>query len=321
MGAAKKQEEQPILDPVDQPTDRELKLAKNFEDPALDELLQPENVIPLNVADEAVAAVEELVAEVSPDDLPEDLPLPEPVPIMQAPLRPPPVKSAAPASAPAPQHFDHAPLPKTVNPNPDPLEQQSRLISKVSAGLDVSNLAGAPKREPDLFKMCDTLIGLVACERSFDEVVKEGLVAIMGAVNAYTGSVLELDHQHEDFFFRASFGGTASHTKLKTFRVPLTKGIVGHVAETGQPLLIRNLAEDEKQMRAISLSVGFEAVSCMAAPILVGGEPYGVIEVFNKADGSLYDDRDLAILEDGVRMLAKVLEVRFLLAELARRIG
>jgi GAF domain-containing protein len=143
----------------------------------------------------------------------------------------------------------------------------------------------------------------------------------MDAVAAHAGAVVELEHQHEDFFFRAAHGGATSESMLKTFRVPLTKGIVGHVAETGQALLIRNLAEDERQMRAISMSVGFDAVTCMAAPILVGGEPYGVIEVFNKRGGGFYEEEDLRVLEDGVRMLSKILEVRFLLAELAKRVG
>jgi hypothetical protein len=57
----------------------------------------------------------------------------------------------------------------------------------------------------------------------------------------------------------------------------------------------------------------------MAAPIIVGGQPYGVIEVFNKIDGSYFEESDLHVLEEGVRMFTKVLEVRFLMAELVRR--
>jgi GAF domain-containing protein len=169
--------------------------------------------------------------------------------------------------------------------------------------------------------MSSALFDMVACERTFDDIVEAALRTVMKALGAHAGSVLELDHEKEDFFFRASLGGASSLSQLKTFRVPLTKGIVGHVAESGQPLLIRNLQEDTMQMRAISLSVGFEAVTCMAAPIIVGGQPYGVIEVFNKRDGGLFTERDLAVLEDGVRMFAKVLEVRFLMAELIRRVG
>ena len=165
--------------------------------------------------------------------------------------------------------------------------------------------------------MSERLFQLVASEQSFDELVLAGLQAILHAVNGFSGSILELDHEKEDFFFRASFGTKNAET-LKAFRVPITKGIVGHVAETERPLLIRDLAEDKMQMRAISLSVGFEAVTCMAAPILVGDQPYGVIEVFNKRDGSLFEERDLRLLEESVNMLAKVLEVRFLVAELAR---
>jgi len=291
LGAAKKLQNEQPLDPVDQPTERELKLAKNFEDPGLDEILpggEPAEPVQLIVVGEGDA-----------------LPIPEnevlPIPDPEAARGP-------------------FPLPPTVNMNPDPLERSLLISPRNETEATAFGIEGSATEATSLFKMAEDLFVLIASERTFDDVVDAGLRAVMGAVNAHAGSVLELDHQHEDFFFRASHGGTATLSKLSTFRVPLTKGIVGHVAESGQPLLIRNLAEDEKQMRAISVSVGFDAVTCMAAPILVGGQPYGVIEVFNRRDGGFFDEKDLRVLEEGVRMMAKVLEVRFLLAELARRV-
>ena len=353
--AAKKLDDDSVSDPVDAPSDRELKLSKNFEDPGLEEVLSglgssPE---PISLVEEAAEAVHELVQDAAAVQLGDaevfdDLPLPDEVP-----APPQAAESSAPRS-----------LPQTVNPNPDPLEQ-SRLLQMQAPGearreagtsggpralpqtvnlnpdpLDrsilmqvpsdaVENTVGVFSLEGEaeqtgqltaMYSMSDALFDLVACELSFDEVVEKGLRAVMNGVDAQAGSVLELDHDHEDFFFRASLGGSPVE-KLKAFRVPITKGIVGHVAESGQPLLIRDLAEDEMQMRAISLSVGFDAKTCMAAPILVGGQPYGVIEVFNRRDGGLFDEKDLRALEDGLRMFSKVLEVRFLLAELSRRAG
>jgi hypothetical protein len=343
--AAKKLDDDFVADSVNEPTERELKLAKNFEDPGLDEVLSglAANPEPIPLIEEAAEAMHELVhgaaaIDLGEEEVFEDLPIPDDAIAMPAPA-----ESSAPRA-----------LPQTVNINPDPLEQ-SRLLevptSESSAPralpqtvnmnpdpLDLSILMQVPQDSVEeaagvftfegeseqtgqlsaMYSMSDSLFELVACELSFDEVVEKGLRAIMEGVSAHAGSVLELDHEHEDFFFRASLGGSPVE-QLKAFRVPITKGIVGHVAESGQPLLIRDLAEDEMQMRAISLSVGFDAKTCMAAPILVGGQPYGVIEVFNRRDGGLFDERDLRSLEDGLRMFSKVLEVRFLLAELSRR--
>lgn len=308
---------------MDAATDREVKLAKSFEDPGIGELLttlgaEPE---PISLVEETAQAVHELVAgeaaidlgdafTASADESFQDLPIPDDA------LTPP-----APAESSVPR-----PLPQTTNPNPDPLERSlllqvpSDAVEEPAAHLSIEGHEEQAGEISALYSMSDRLFDLVACERGFDDLVESGMRAVMAGVDAQAGSVLELDHEREDFFFRSSAGGS-SVDQLKAFRVPLTKGIVGHVAESGQALLIRDLSQDVMQMRAISLSVGFEARTCMAAPIMVGGQPYGVIEVFNRRDGGLFDERDLRSLEDGVRMFSKVLEVRFLLAELARRGG
>ncbi|MGZ3686646.1 MAG: GAF domain-containing protein, partial [Bdellovibrionota bacterium] len=289
--AAKKKDDEALPEPVDLPTDRELKLSKNFEDPALDEMIpglgEPgSGGVAISVVEEAAEAVQELVNDAGAIDLSGEfagmqivggaesfdaLPIPEDEP---APV-PPPVEDAASRRA----------LPKTVNPNPDPLERSLLMeMPKDSIEDPVGMLMFEGQKEETgqvtaLYSMSDRLFDLVVCERTFEDLIESALRAIMSGVDAQAGSVLELDHQKEDFFFRASFGGSSTE-KLKAFRVPLTKGIVGHVVESGQALLIRDLAEDQMQMRAISLSVGFEAKTCMAAPIIVGGQPYGVIEVF-----------------------------------------
>jgi hypothetical protein len=317
--------------PSELPNDREQKLSKDFEDPALEELMPglgnlPEPPAPLSVVEEAVEAVQELVqdakAEPAAIDLTQELSensfsigaLPESEPLESLPLPEPEGETSAPK-----------PLPQTVNPDPDPLERSLLLSVPVDNVEDPVSMVrfdskSEAKRLSALQEMSERLFELVVCEKSFDDLVDAALRAIMAGFGAQAGSVLELDHEREDFFFRASHGGSGADTKLKAFRVPLTKGIVGHVAESGRPLLLRDLKEDKMQLRAVSLTVGFEPTTCMAAPIEVGGQAYGVIELFNKTDGSLFDEKDLGGLEDAVRMFAKVLEVRFLLAELSRRL-
>lgn len=168
-------------------------------------------------------------------------------------------------------------------------------------------------------EMADRLFDLVAGEQPFPALLEQILISLQQSLGAQAGSILELDREKKEFFFRASAGGS-DPDKVKAFRVPANKGIVGHVAETRQPLLLKNLDTDEKQLQAISLSVGFETKSCIAAPIIVENQLYGVVELFNKVSSDYFDEKDLQVLEEGVKMAAKVLEVRFLLNELARRI-
>jgi GAF domain-containing protein len=166
--------------------------------------------------------------------------------------------------------------------------------------------------------MAELFLELVASEMRFSDLVESILSVMVEATGAEAGSILEFDHEKNEFFFRASRGG-GDPEKLKAFRVPASKGIVGHVAETREALFLRDLETDQRQLLAISMSTGLDTKSCLAAAIEIGGQLYGVIELFNKKPDAFFHDEDFETLKRGVKMAAKVLEVRFLLAELARK--
>ena len=286
---------------ADLSTDREQGLSLQFDDPGLEELLPSlgAEAAPATPADAASSAENpQLMQEVAEavHDLVLDL-------------------GAADAAA------DSAPSVADILPNVDTLS------------FDVgAELAAAEGAEPLLIEgtgietatnvarlqVADRMFELLVCEKSFNDLSEQILTTFVKAASATAGSILELDHESAEFFFRASVGG-GDPEKLKTFRVPLNKGIVGHVAESRQSLLLNDMERDERQLRAISMSTGFEIVSCMAFPILITNRLYGVVEIFNKAGGARFEKADLQLMEDGARMAAKVLEVRFLMAELLRR--
>lgn len=170
------------------------------------------------------------------------------------------------------------------------------------------------------WEMATKLFDLVVCDRPFSEMMEGVLKAIVDGLNAEAGSILEFDSEAKEFFFRASVGGGDAE-QLKSFRVPANKGIVGHVAESRQTVLLKDLASDEMQLRAISAGTGFDTRTCLAAPILITNQLYGVIELFNRHSGGSFHERDVEFLEQAIRMAVKIIEVRFLTAELARRAG
>ncbi|MGE3260766.1 MAG: GAF domain-containing protein [Bacteriovoracia bacterium] len=170
------------------------------------------------------------------------------------------------------------------------------------------------------WEMAAKLFDLVVCDRPFSEMMEGVLKAIVDGLNAEAGSILEFDSESKEFFFRASVGGGDAE-QLKSFRVPANKGIVGHVAESRQTVLLKDLASDEMQLRAISAGTGFDTRTCLAAPIVITNQLYGVIELFNRHAGGSFHERDVEFLEQAIRMAVKIIEVRFLTAELARRAG
>lgn len=191
------------------------------------------------------------------------------------------------------------------------------VMTPVEESPDVNLALGQKDPQQDFVaqgEMAKAMFELVLCELKFDVLVEEVLRSLMKSVDAEVGSILEFDKKNNDFFFRAAIGG--SPDKVKDFRVPAYKGIVGHVGESKQMILINDVEDSEMHLRSISIAVGFEAKSCIAAPIIVGGQIYGVIELFNKMGIRYFDAHDMRILEQGLRWTSKILEVRFFAAKM-----
>jgi len=285
------------------PVDREQGLALQFDDPGIAELLPlmsgegPATSLTADVAD----AVQELVFDAS------------------AQLAPEANNDTLEAAVNPALDFDLSSDLANAGYNPGDItstgliNEPTELLTIEGAGLDnVHNIAR--------IDVADRMFDLLITEKSFGDLVENLLATFMKASSGTAGSILELDHGTNEFFFRAVFGSN-DPDKVKAFRVPAGKGIVGHVAESGQPLLLNDMEGDERQLRAISMSTGLEIVTCMALPLLITNRLYGVVEIFNKVGGGRFDEADLRLMEDSARMATKVLEVRFLMAELFRRAG
>lgn len=287
---------------VDLAADREQGLSSNFEDPSLDEFLPElgvsEGQAPSLLA-ETAEAVQELVLEIAPEEA-------EPF-VIEA-LEEEPVESVAAEGLDLPEACA---ISMPIEAGLNVTEEANSLLAKEES---VAAEAAVATRQ----RMAELFLELVASEMRFSDLVESILAVMVEATGAEAGSILEFDHEKNEFFFRASRGG-GDPEKLKAFRVPASKGIVGHVAETREALFLRDLETDQRQLLAISMSTGLDTKSCLAAAIEIGGQLYGVIELFNKKPDAFFQDEDFETLKRGVKMAAKVLEVRFLLAELARK--
>lgn len=304
--------------------EREQGLAQEFEDLSLDELI-PNLADPeaKNITEETIDAVQELVgSETSSPELLLSEPSPSltglPLDMASEELQIIPDLSTAAVSE-SQTHDEHA---FDLSPVPEGMEIVKELCATTEANKHNSLIPVPGEKEDRLYtkirwQLSSRLFDLVASHLSFNELVETSLSIIAEALGAEAGSVLELDLEKNEFFFRASFGNGNQET-LKTFRVPCMQGIVGTVAESGKVLLLRDLEEDQTQLRAISMSTGLDAKSCLAGPVIIGGQLYGVVEFFNKKHEVYFNERDTLLLEDAIRMFSKVLEVRFLVAELVR---
>jgi diguanylate cyclase (GGDEF)-like protein len=96
------------------------------------------------------------------------------------------------------------------------------------------------------------------------------------------------------------------------------QGVAGWVAENGQPLLIADVRADSRFHIGVDRLSGFVTKSIIAVPLMARGRVYGVIELINKLDESLFTDRDLLVLRTIADFAAIAIERAYYLRAVKR---
>lgn len=78
--------------------------------------------------------------------------------------------------------------------------------------------------------------------------------------------------------------------------VSLSDPLLGWVARTSEPLLLTEMAADERYSPSLKATLGFEIRQLMAVPLTVRGEVLGVVGIVNKNSGQ-FDELDMSLLQ------------------------
>ncbi len=93
----------------------------------------------------------------------------------------------------------------------------------------------------------------------------------------------------------ASFGEHAQ--RLAGTRMPVERGIAGHVFRTGDAYVSREPAQDERFFAAVDRLTGFTTRSVICLPLTVERDVVGVLQLINRRDGEVFTQRELELLE------------------------
>ena len=139
----------------------------------------------------------------------------------------------------------------------------------------------------------------VSSSQDLDKLLELVLETAAGILNAKAGSILLLNRRTKKLVFKTATG--EKKQEVKSFTITLGQGIAGHVAQTGKPLLISNVAQDPLWDSSISHSLRLETQSIACVPMQIEGRILGVLEVIDKTDGrplTENDLRDLSVFSD-----------------------
>lgn len=126
---------------------------------------------------------------------------------------------------------------------------------------------------------------------NMNEAISAALNMVCTAVHAEAGTFWFYSRYGDGLICpRAKFGGgdISGHYLMPG------EGIAGQVIETGEPAMIADCRKDDRWTAKVDGTTGFSTDSMVCVPLCTDDEAFGCIQLINKTDGTLFDEKDLA---------------------------
>ena len=146
---------------------------------------------------------------------------------------------------------------------------------------------------------------------------------VLTSIMNITGKLLEseawslglIDHDTGELVFEAALG--ARGEMIRGLRIPKGKGVIGWVAEHGEPLIVADTSKDLRHLKEVDRNVGFESRSILCLPLKTRGKTVGAIEFINKLGRGQFTPEDI----DRVRVFVDLAAVSIENALLYRHVA
>jgi diguanylate cyclase (GGDEF)-like protein len=123
-------------------------------------------------------------------------------------------------------------------------------------------------------------------------------------------SILLVNEKKTELSFEMALGEKGED--FSDIRLKIGEGIAGWVAQTGEPAIVNDVANDPRFQGRYDQQTQFRTRSILCAPLVSRGSTIGVVEILNRASGSRFTKRDLNLLLTLVEPAAIALENAFL---------
>jgi Nif-specific regulatory protein len=142
----------------------------------------------------------------------------------------------------------------------------------------------------------------VSSVQDLDRLLELIIESAAQVVQAKAASLLLVEPKTNTLFFQVATGDKKD--EIKEYRVKMGQGIAGHVAMTGEPLLIDDVANDPRWYKEISESIRFETQSIACVPLKLNEETIGVVQIIDRQDGSPLQSTDMDLLNEFAALAA-----------------
>ncbi|CAM2068573.1 GAF domain-containing protein [Sulfidibacter corallicola] len=172
-----------------------------------------------------------------------------------------------------------------------------RRFCEISAGFD-------PIREPDIHGLVRHFEAALSDKDRPEPMVGELLRHAADQFDAYGVSVLSYNQDRSALRFVANYTRDPVITsRLSQLEIPAGVGITNWVVEHRRPLCIEDVEKDRRYRAGVSRELKFSIRSLMAAPMYLGGEMLGVLQLVSDVPDR-FSQSNLPLLEMVATMLA-----------------
>lgn len=113
-------------------------------------------------------------------------------------------------------------------------------------------------------------------------------------IGARAGSLFLIDFATDELAFEVAIGPEAD--QIEGFRMPMTQGIAGLVATSGQPMAVSDARENPAVFKEIGDRVKHHPESILCVPLSYEDRVIGVFEMLDKAGPTGFTGEDMRIL-------------------------
>ena len=115
-----------------------------------------------------------------------------------------------------------------------------------------------------------------------------------GVIGARAGSRFLIDFARDELVFEVAIGPEAE--QIEGFRMPVSQGIAGLVATSGQPMAISDARENPRVFKEVGERIRHHPDSILCVPLFTGDRIIGVFEMVDKIGAPSFSPDDMQIL-------------------------
>jgi signal transduction histidine kinase len=135
---------------------------------------------------------------------------------------------------------------------------------------------------------------LINSSLDIEDVLDQAMKWAEEFMNAEASCVYQLDERKQELFVRVARGEKKDPVRRITLKVG--EGIAGHVVQTGKPMVIQDVAKEERFSNKFDRLTGFSTKSILCVPLMIRNAPIGALQVINKKSGGPFTRADLELL-------------------------